>query len=107
MAVHAVFINARALFGARLDRLLREDFSEVYRLGSELWLIDSAREADQVAATIRGHLAPGDKLFVAGLTRDVVPDLSDAAQRWLRAPERTWRRAPSRSEAASLFALAA
>ena len=41
-----------------------------------------------MAAVLTGR----DKLFVAAMTRDFVPILSDAAKTWLNAPERSWHK---------------
>ncbi|MBJ3774373.1 hypothetical protein [Acuticoccus mangrovi] len=90
MAVHGVFISSKSKDGGAIDRALRERFSEVYRVGVEFWLVDTARDADQLAAVMRPALSSSDKMFVAALTRDTFSMLSSAARLWLTAPGRGW-----------------
>ncbi|XWN29387.1 MAG: hypothetical protein ROR55_18035 [Devosia sp.] len=92
MAIHGVFISSKTTDGGEVDKILRGVFSEVYRVGVEFWLVDSGRSAEQVVNAVKPALKPTDKVFVAGLTRDVRPVLSNAAEVWLNAPQRTWRR---------------
>ncbi|MCF3936511.1 hypothetical protein L1787_24270 [Acuticoccus sp. M5D2P5] len=91
MAIHGVFISPKNKNGAAIDMMLRQRFSDVYRVGVEFWLVDTARDADQVGAVIRPGLGEADKMFIAGLTRDTFSTLSAAARAWLTAPERGWR----------------
>ncbi len=91
MAVHGVFISSKTTDGVAIDRALRSRFADVYRVGVEFWLVDTARDADQVVASMKPALAAADKMFVAALTRDAVPVLSPAAHQWLTSPARTWR----------------
>lgn len=90
MAVHGVFVSPKGKDGNAIDRALRERFADVYRVGVEFWLVDSARSADQVASLVRSALGASDKMFVAALTRDVASQLSAAARLWLMSPGRTW-----------------
>lgn len=91
MAVHAVFISSKSADGTVIDTTLRSHFADVYRVGIEFWLVDTARDADQVVAAVKPSLARADKMFVGALTRDAVPVLSAAAHLWLSSPARTWR----------------
>lgn len=111
MAIHCVFISSRARDGATVDVSLRERFDDVYRVGGDLWLIDTAHAADKVAEALQPLLEGSDKMFVATMTRDVVPVLSPAASEWLTAPHRSWRATPAAAgfgtDAPSPMALAA
>ncbi|WMS43009.1 hypothetical protein RDV64_00990 [Acuticoccus sp. MNP-M23] len=91
MAIHCVFISSTTRDGSSIDATLRQRFSEVYRVGVEFWLVDTAHDADYVATSMRSIISGRDKLFVAAMTRDFVPVLSAAAQLWLTAPNRSWR----------------
>ncbi|MEM7695062.1 MAG: hypothetical protein AAF318_11465 [Pseudomonadota bacterium] len=111
MAVHCVFISSQAKDGAAIDTALRERFDAVYRVGVEFWLVDTAHDAEELAGAMRAVLSARDKLFVAAMTRDFVPILSDAAKVWLTAPGRSFR-VPARGRGLeeggpSLFAKAA
>lgn len=90
MAVYSVFLSSKAMDGAELDKVLRVLFDDVYRIGHEFWLVDTAREADEIYSLMRPVLTPNDKLFIAGITRDFFPLLSKAALAWLTAPGRSW-----------------
>ncbi|UOM35164.1 hypothetical protein [Acuticoccus sp. I52.16.1] len=92
MAIHSVFVSPRNRDGSGVDLRLRVLFNDVYRVGSEFWLIDSARDSETVTRLIRTILAPGDKTFVGALQRDVCSGLSHNAQSWLNAPGRNWGR---------------
>ncbi|ORE95702.1 hypothetical protein ATO13_02550 [Stappia sp. 22II-S9-Z10] len=96
MAIHSVFVSPRNRDGAGVDLRLRVLFNDVYRVGSEFWLIDSARDAETVTRLIRTILSPGDKTFVAVLSRDVCSGLSANAHAWLNAPDRNWGRSAGR-----------
>ncbi len=91
MTVHAVFISSKTTDGATIDKAIRACFADVYRVGTEFWLVDTARDADQVVAAVKPALGRTDKMFVGALTRDAVPVLSAAAHLWLTSPARTWR----------------
>ena len=91
MAIHCVFISSTRRPGKAIDRVLRTRFHDVHRLGDQVWLVDSAHDADRVAATLEDVVNRKDGLFVAGLTRDYVPALTSEANGWLTAPERSWR----------------
>ncbi|WP_108663311.1 hypothetical protein [Acuticoccus kandeliae] len=90
MAIHGVFISPKNKNGAAVDMMLRQRFPDVYRVGVEYWLVDTARDADQVGALVRPALGQHDKMFVAAITRDTFSTLSAAAQLWLMAPGRGW-----------------
>lgn len=92
MAIHGVFISPRNRDGSAVDLRLRVLFNDVYRVGAEFWLIDSARGAETVTRLVRTILADGDKTFVGALTRDVCSGLSHNATVWLNAPHRAWGR---------------
>lgn len=91
MSIHCVFISSTKSDGATIDRALRQRFPDVYRVGTELWLVDTGHGADGIAEAMRPVISGRDKLFVAAMTRDFVPILSSAARLWLTAPERSWR----------------
>ena len=90
MAIHCVFISSTTRDGSFIDAALRQRFAEVYRVGVEFWLVDTAHDADYLATSMRALISGRDKLFVAVMTRDFVPVLSAAAQLWLTAPARSW-----------------
>jgi hypothetical protein len=90
MAVHAVYISAKSRDGSATDLALRTLFSDVYRIGGELWLVDALVDAEDVARAARMRLSREDKVFVAALTRDVWSGLSPNARTWLQAPSRSW-----------------
>jgi hypothetical protein len=90
MAVYSVFMSSRKMEGGELDKVLRVLFNDVYRIGHEFWLVDTAREADEIYSMLRPVVSPNDKLFIAGITRDFFPLLSRAALNWLTAPGRSW-----------------
>lgn len=91
MAVHGIWISPERKRASAADRALRECFTDVCRVSPEFWLVDTARDADSVAATISPALCAGDRLFVAALTRDTHVTLSSRARAWLSEPCRSWR----------------
>lgn len=91
MAIHGVFISSRTVDGGRLDEALRERYRDVYRVGHEFWLVDAPYDAEQIAGSMREVVGASGKMFVAALTRDVAPVLSEAAHAWLNRPMRRWQ----------------
>ncbi len=111
MSIHCVYISSASKDGNAVDAELRRRFHDVYRVGTDFWLVDTGHAADHVADAMQHILTGSDKMFVAAMTRDFVPVLSAAAKGWLVAPERSWREHRSGSgtgeAAGSLFAIAA
>ncbi len=100
MPVHAVFASSRTIEGAEIDAALRVRFGEVYRVGVEFWLVDTAMDAEMVTVRMQEVMGGRDKMFAAALTRDVSSMLSAAAMLWLNAPHRGWgNRGAGRGEA--------
>ena len=91
MSILCVYISSTTRDGNAIDRELRKGFHDVYRVGADFWLVDTGHAADHVADAMQHILTGSDKMFVAAMTRDFVPVLSNAAKGWLAAPERSWR----------------
>ncbi|MEW5424426.1 hypothetical protein [Amorphus sp. 3PC139-8] len=108
MAVYTVYYGASATRSSDFDKTLSERFGETYRVSNELWLIDTGREADAIYGALKGSVHSGDRLFIAEITRDFFPWLSQSALGWLFAPERSWKgRYVAREVAERIYAAAA
>lgn len=90
MAVFSLYVSRGEKDGAALDGVLRGHFSDIHQVADELWLVDTARDADAIVTLLRPHLSPADRLFVAAITRNFFPLQSEAALSWLTAPARSW-----------------
>lgn len=108
MAVYAVYYGANEERAKGFDAELQQRFGDVYRVSGDFWLIDTAREADAIYGALRQAVQLGDRLFIAEITRDFFPWLSQSALGWLFAPERSWKgRNVAREVAERIYAAAA
>ncbi|MDQ0317365.1 hypothetical protein [Amorphus orientalis] len=108
MAVYTIYYGASPARSDAFDQALQERFGDVYRVSAELWLVDTGREADAIYGAMRQSVHQGDRLFIAEITRDFFPWLSQSALGWLFAPERSWKgRYVAREVAQKIYAAAA
>lgn len=91
MTVYAVHYASDETREDAFDRELGERFGDTYRVSGDFWLIDTARESDAIYGSLRGFIQQGDRLFIAEITRDFFPWLSESALNWLFSPQRSWK----------------
>ncbi len=53
MAVFSLYVRRDGKDGAAMDEALRAHFSDVHQVADELWLVDTARDADAIVGLLR------------------------------------------------------
>ncbi|MDQ0317480.1 hypothetical protein [Amorphus orientalis] len=91
MTVYAVYYASDEAQERAFDQALGERFGDTYRVSEDFWLIDTAREADTIYGSLRTTIHRSDRLFIAEITRDFFPWLSERALNWLFSPHRSWK----------------
>jgi hypothetical protein len=91
MTVYAIYYASDEAEASAFDRELGERFGDTYQVSDDFWLIDTARESDTIYGSLRTSVRPGDRLFIAEITRDFFPWLSESALSWLFSPRRSWK----------------
>ena len=91
MTVYSVYYGSDEARANAFDRELAERFGDTYRVSYDLWLIDTGREADAIFGSLRAAIGKADRLFIAEITRDFFPRLSESGLSWLFAPQRSWK----------------
>ena len=108
MTVYAVYYGSNEARSIAFDRELGERFGDTYQVSDDFWLIDTARESDTIYGSLRASVGQGDRLFIAEITRDFFPWLSQSALGWLFSPQRSWKgRFVARDVAERIYAAAA
>jgi len=108
MTVYAVYYGSDEARASAFDQELGDRFGDTYRVSDDFWLIDTARESDTIYGTLRASVGQGDRLFIAEITHDFFPWLSQSALGWLFSPQRTWKgRYVARDVAERIYAAAA
>lgn len=108
MTIYAVYYGSSEARARAFDRELEERFGDTYRVSGDFWLIDTGRESDAIYGSLRNSVGQGDRLFIAEITRDFFPWLSQSALSWLFSPQRSWKgRYVAREVAERIYAAAA
>jgi len=91
MTVYAVYYGSGETRSSAFDRELGDRFGDTFRVSDDFWLIDTARESDTIYGSLRASVGRGDRLFIAEITRDFFPRLSESGLSWLFSPQRSWK----------------
>ena len=91
MTVYAVYYASDEGREDAFDRELGQRFGDTYQVSGDFWLIDTGRESDSIYGSLRDAIGRGDRLFIAEITRDFFPWLSQSALSWLVSPHRSWK----------------
>ena len=69
MSIHCVYISSATRDGNAIDQELRKGFHDVYRVGTDFWLVDTGHAADHVVDIGPGPGRQGRRCLPASPSR--------------------------------------